>query len=37
MRVNFKAVAAGSLTACATLMTIVAVLYARPAAAAGGR
>jgi hypothetical protein len=34
MRVNFKAVAAGSLAACATLMTMVAVLYARPAAGA---
>ena len=34
MRVNFKAVGAGSLAACATLMTIVVVLYARPAAGA---
>jgi hypothetical protein len=34
MRVNFRAAAAGSLAACATLMTIVAVLYARPAAGA---
>ncbi len=34
MRVNFKAVGAGSLAACATLMTIIAVLYARPAAGA---
>jgi hypothetical protein len=34
MRVNFKAVAARSLAACATLMTIVAVLYPRPAAGA---
>jgi CDP-diglyceride synthetase len=34
MRVNFKAVCAGSLAACATLITIVAVLYAQPAAGA---
>ena len=34
MRVNFKAVGAGSLAACATLMTIIAVFYARPAAGA---
>jgi hypothetical protein len=34
MRLNLKAVAAESLAACATLMTIVAVLYARPAAGA---
>jgi hypothetical protein len=34
MRVNFKAVAAGSFAACATLITIVAVLYAQPAAGA---
>lgn len=34
MGVNFKAVAAGSLAACATLVTIVAVFYARPAAGA---
>jgi hypothetical protein len=34
MRKNFRAVAAGSLAACAALMTIVAVLYARPAAGA---
>jgi hypothetical protein len=34
MRLNFKAVAAGSLAACATLITIVAVLYAQPAAGA---
>ena len=34
MKVNLKSVAAGSLAACATLMTIVAVLYARPAAGA---
>ena len=34
MRVNFKAVGAGSLAACATLMTIIAVIYARPAAGA---
>jgi hypothetical protein len=34
MGVNLKAAAAGSLAACATLMTIVAVLYARPAAGA---
>ena len=33
MRVNFRATAAGSLAACAALMTV-AVLYARPAAAA---
>ena len=31
---NLKSVAAGSLTACATLIAIVAVLYARPAAGA---
>lgn len=34
MRVPFKAVAAGSMAACATLMTVVAVLYAQPAAGA---
>jgi hypothetical protein len=34
MRLNLKAVAAESLAACATLMTIIAVLYARPAAGA---
>jgi hypothetical protein len=34
LRVNFRALAAGSLAACATLMAIVAVLYARPAAGA---
>ena len=34
MSVNLRAVAAGSLAACAALMTVVAVLYARPAAAA---
>ena len=32
MRVNSRSAAAGSLAACATLMTIVAVFYARPAA-----
>ena len=34
MRVNYKGVGAGVLAACATLMTIIAVLYARPAAGA---
>lgn len=34
MRVNFKSVAAGSLAACATLVSTVAVLYAHPAAGA---
>src|SRR5688572_2810256 len=34
MRESSKAMAAGRLAACATLMTIVAILYARPAAAA---
>ena len=34
MRVNSRSAAAGSLAACATLMTIVAVFYARPAAGA---
>ena len=34
MKENFRAVASGSLVACAALMTIVAVLYARPAAGA---
>jgi hypothetical protein len=34
MRVNPRSVAAGSFAACATLMTIVAVFYARPAAGA---
>ena len=34
MTQNFRAVAAGSLVACAALMTVVAVLYARPAAGA---
>ena len=34
MRVNFKAVGAASLAACATLMTIIAAFYARPAAGA---
>jgi hypothetical protein len=34
MRLNLKSVAAGSLMGCATLMAIVAVLYARPAAGA---
>lgn len=34
MRANFSAVVAGSLVACATLTTIVAAVYARPAAGA---
>ena len=34
MKENLRAVAAGSLVACAAFMTIVAVLYARPAAGA---
>ena len=34
MRTNLKAVAAGSLAACASVMVIVAALYARPAAGA---
>ena len=34
MTQNFRAVATGSLVACAALMTVVAVLYARPAAGA---
>ena len=34
MRLNLKAVVAGTLAACATLMTMIAVLYARPAAGA---
>jgi hypothetical protein len=34
MKVNLKSMAAGSLAACATLVMIVAVLYARPAAGA---
>ena len=34
MTQNFRAVAKGSLLACAALMTVAAVLYARPAAGA---
>ena len=34
MKENIRAVATGSLVTCAALMTIVAILYARPAAGA---